>query len=312
MSTTPTATIYVPYHALDEAIDDPTIARTNEANAFTEDQTIEGNLIVTGEINPARWAEQRHKVEQLERAAPAEGVRTLLSETLTAGMSLRHEEAAGLGKVTVGNYDTQTFQPLQLEASSIRMVTGTYPPGLSESLRVHAGGLSLGPATAHATDPGIGVLRLQAVQFPATPVLSADPATLDCYQEGTWTPILGGAGGQTGQSYSLQAGLFTRIGRLLFAAFTLTLSAKGTITGELRLAGLPYPMTTAPGGGGGGGLTFAKLATDRITVVARAVPGTTTARLSALERADTTNDLPMTTADLTNTTDLRGLLVFHV
>jgi hypothetical protein len=157
---TPTATIFVPYHALNEAIDDSTIARTNEANIFIEDQTIEGNLIVTGEINPARWLAQRAKVEALEGApTPAAGVRTLLSETLTAGMSLRHDDASAVARITVGNYDTQVYQPLVVEVESAQFHTGVSPAARVEHVRVHpSGGVTVGAAAAHATDPGTGVL----------------------------------------------------------------------------------------------------------------------------------------------------------
>lgn len=311
----PTATIFVPYQALDEAIDDPTIARTNEANVFTEDQTIEGNLIVTGEINPARWLEQRPKIERLEGVPGTPGgVRTLLSETLTAGMSLRHEEALGVGKITVGNYDTQLYQPLRLEAQSVQLVTGVYPPGLVEHLRVHpSGGVSVGDEAAHATDPGLGVVRVQQVQFPAPAVLSADPSTLDCYVEGTWTPVIGGAGGTSGQSYSVQAGLVTRIGRLCFAAFTATLSVKGTITGDLRLFGLPYPPTSLPGAGGGAFLSFSNLVSIWSDIAVQGIAGTTAGRiLGRAGPAGTSSDTPLTDADLTNTTGFRGMLIYHV
>lgn len=312
---TPTATIFVPYDALNEAIDDPTIARTNEANLFTEDQTIEGNLIVTGEINPARWAAQRSKVDALEGApAPSQGVRTLLSETLTAGMSLRHDDAAAAARITVGNYDTQFYQPLVMEVESAQFHTGVSPAARVEHVRVHpSGGLSVGAAAAHATDPGLGVVRLQQLQFPAAPVLSADPTTLDIYQEGTWTPVVGGAGGQSGQTYSVQAGLFTRIGRLLFAAFTVTFAMKGTIAGDLQLLGLPYPLTSLPGAGGGGTVSFSNLATNWSDVTIRSLAGTSTGRIIGnFGPSSPNNQTPLTSNDLTNTTDLRGMLIFHL
>ena len=315
MSETPTATIFVPYHALDAAIDDPTIARTNEPNVFTEDQTIEGNLIVTGEINPARWAEQRPKIEQLEGApAAAEGVRTLLSETLTAGMSLRHDDASAVARITVGNYDTLLYQPLVIEVESAQFHTGVSPAARVEHVRIHpSGGLSVGTPPDHASDLAAGIVRLQQVQFPATPALSADPSTLDCYREGTWTPIIGGADGTSGQSYSVQAGLVTRIGRLCFASFIATLSVKGTISGEVRIFGLPYPFTSLPGAAGGGALSFANLATNWSDVTVRGIPGTTSGRvIGNFGPSSPHNVTPLTGVDITTTTDLRGILIYHV
>src|SRR6185295_15563242 len=39
------------------------VARTNVSNTFTGDQTVDGDLFVTGEVNPARFAEQKPKID---------------------------------------------------------------------------------------------------------------------------------------------------------------------------------------------------------------------------------------------------------
>jgi hypothetical protein len=146
------------------------LALTNTSNLFEGDQTIDGNLIVTGEINPARWAEQRPKVEALERSERATGVRTLLSNDLVAGMSLRHDAELSAGHITVGNYDTQTYQPLVLEAERLSLVTGVYPPGLAEHVRVHpSGGVTVGEGVDHEVDPGVGIVRARGLEAPLSP-----------------------------------------------------------------------------------------------------------------------------------------------
>ena len=89
------------------------------------------------------------------------------------------------------------------------------------------------------------------IRFAATPVLSADPNTLDDYEEGTWTPILGGAAGQTGQSYSLQQGFYQKIGNRVYFSFKATLTAKGTITDVAVLSGLPFTIGGTEGNGAG-------------------------------------------------------------
>lgn len=145
------------------------VALKDAANVFTEDQTIEGNLIVTGEITPARWAEQRPNVETLEGAPSGTGVRTLLSETLVAGMSLRHDDASAVGRITVGNYDTLMYQPLIVEAETLQVHTGVSPAVRVEHLRVHpSGGVTVGDAADHATDPGVGILRAHSLDLPET------------------------------------------------------------------------------------------------------------------------------------------------
>jgi len=60
------------------------------------------------------------------------------------------------------------------------------------------------------------------------------------YEEGTWTPVFGGTGGQSGQSYGIQVGTYKRIGSVVIASWYATLSDKGTITSTLFMSGFPY------------------------------------------------------------------------
>ena len=66
---------------------------------------------------------------------------------------------------------------------------------------------------------------------------TADANALDDYEEGTWTPTIIGSSGVSGQSYSTQAGFYTRIGRFVHMTFDVRLSAKGTISGYVLLGG---------------------------------------------------------------------------
>jgi len=63
------------------------------------------------------------------------------------------------------------------------------------------------------------------------------------YTEGTWTPTLTADGGASGQSYGANtAGSYIKIGRLVHVTGTVELTAKGTLTGTVQLAGLPFPV----------------------------------------------------------------------
>lgn len=78
---------------------------------------------------------------------------------------------------------------------------------------------------------------------------SADPNTLDCYREGTWTPRLTADGGNSGQIYLTQKGFFTKIGRLVTLEYEVQLSNKGTMSGSIFLAGTPF-LTAMAGASG--------------------------------------------------------------
>ena len=75
---------------------------------------------------------------------------------------------------------------------------------------------------------------------------AATSTTLDHYEEGTWTPTWVGATVAGNHTYTTQLGFYERIGRLVNFRFRLTLSAKGTISGDLDIGGLPFnPSGTA-------------------------------------------------------------------
>ena len=61
------------------------------------------------------------------------------------------------------------------------------------------------------------------------------------YEEGSFTPTVEfGAGGNTGLTLSVALGRYTKIGRVVRCDFTINFSAKGTSTGGVYIASLPY------------------------------------------------------------------------
>jgi len=93
-------------------------------------------------------------------------------------------------------------------------------------------GAAVGGATA-----GAGGLA-----FPATAVAVADANTLDDYEEGTWTPSLGG-----NTTYTTQSGVYVKIGRMVWIRFTVRVISIGTGSGSGSFSGLPF--TSAAFGG---------------------------------------------------------------
>lgn len=91
------------------------------------------------------------------------------------------------------------------------------------------------------TNP-IGTFR---VKFPGVMVPSADPNTLDDYEEGTFTPSLSFGGAAVGVTYTLQAASYTKIGNLVHVRGRVVLSSKGSSTGTARITGLPFACTNS-------------------------------------------------------------------
>jgi len=91
----------------------------------------------------------------------------------------------------------------------------------------NAYGIGLGSAVPSS---GIGIA------FPATQVDSANPNTLDDYEEGSWTPVDGSG---AGLSLSVTSASYIKIGKLVFINTYLTYpsNSNGTIA---SIGGLPY------------------------------------------------------------------------
>ena len=82
------------------------------------------------------------------------------------------------------------------------------------------------------------------IQFPATQIASSDANTLDDYEEGTFTPNVGGSA-----TYTAQQGYYTKVGQLVFAQFHLTINSIGSGTAN-QIYGLPFASKndgSAPG-----------------------------------------------------------------
>lgn len=85
------------------------------------------------------------------------------------------------------------------------------------------------------------------IKFPATAVLSTDANTLDDYEEGTCTLVMGGATSESGQVYSDQTFRYTKIGRQVTVTGYLRCTTPGTVTGNAVIKGLPFTNATAAG-----------------------------------------------------------------
>jgi hypothetical protein len=95
--------------------------------------------------------------------------------------------------------------------------------------------IGVGNATPSASGAGI--------TFPAAISASSDANTLDDYEEGTFTPtITSGAGAIT--SYTA-TGAYTKIGRLVTIAVTVTIDNAGTASGTMKYT-LPFTQVSTP------------------------------------------------------------------
>jgi hypothetical protein len=109
----------------------------------------------------------------------------------------------------------------------------------TERLRIDSSGrLLVGTSTANTS--GAKLQTSDGLTFPATQVASADPNTLDDYEEGTWTPTIAGSGTAGTVTYVARAGQYTKIGNTVQAHVYVDWNSGASGTGDLRITGLPF------------------------------------------------------------------------
>lgn len=146
-------------------------------------------------------------------------------------------------------------------------------------------------------------------KFPATQVPSTDANTLDDYEERTWTPVIGGEGGQSGQAYATQRGRAIKIGSLVWAGFYAELSTEGTITGNLTISGFPWAAIDTTQRIAIGSVTGEALATNWVSFSLEMVAGATYAVVRGRSAA-AASDSSLTATDVGNTSLIKGSIIY--
>lgn len=77
------------------------------------------------------------------------------------------------------------------------------------------------------------------IKFPASQNASSNANTLDDYEEGTWTPSVGGSA-----TYTQQGGAYTKIGRQVTCWFDMEINAIGTGSTSV-ISGLPFTRSSS-------------------------------------------------------------------
>ncbi len=143
-------------------------------------------------------------------------------------------------------------------AFSTQATASTDAAGTStERMRITSGGnLLVGTTTNNASG---GVIQVSnGITFPATQSASSDANTLDDYEEGTWTPSIGGTA-----TYTARTGTYRKIGSQVTCWFDVTINAVGTGSGALQ--GLPFANNASAAGGGNVGY-FASLVASFVMI----------------------------------------------
>ena len=110
--------------------------------------------------------------------------------------------------------------------------------------------ISAGQRSTFPTTIGVGGATPSTsgsgISFPATQSASSDANTLDDYEEGTWTPTLGGSSSDpTGVSYTDQVGRYTKIGRSVTVNCLIGWTTYTGGSTYIIIKGLPFTVSSA-------------------------------------------------------------------
>jgi hypothetical protein len=123
------------------------------------------------------------------------------------------------------------------------------------------------------------------ISFPATQNPSSDVNTLDDYEEGTWTPTVGGT-----STYSIQQGYYVKIGKLVYIQGKMVIDEIGT--GDTQyVSGLPFTIQNTTSTGAGNIGYFDDLAISVYSLCILFVNNSDTFALSGMTGSATTTSL---------------------
>ena len=147
---------------------------------------------------------------------------------------------------------TNPVGQLQVSSGPVIIGTATSTGTASQPLQVTGGGYVSGNLGIGITTPNANGAKLQTsdgLTFPATAVASADPNTLDDYEEGTWTPTQGA--GLTVVGTFSSVGTYIKIGKqvLIEGVVTGSTSVSVPAVNSITIGGIPWTsgFTRPPG-----------------------------------------------------------------
>jgi len=139
---------------------------------------------------------------------------------------------------------------------------------------------------------------------------------LDDYEEGTWTPRIEGYSGSdigTTQTYSQQSGVYTKIGRMVYASFTVRLSSKGDIGGSYTII-RGFPFGHAGSRGGSFIMDYFWSMGTTVSFIGGELGGgaSTSCWVTTVNSTGSTGTSYLSTSDIGNSTGFQGTLVYRV
>jgi len=179
-----------------------------------------------------------------------------------------------------------------------KFFTGSNIQGTTQLAAIGATGcIAVGTATPSTDGSGI--------TFPATQSASSDANTLDDYEEGTWTPNIGGNATYTGRW-----GTYTKVGNIVTLQFNIGIDVLGTGS-TTNISGLPFAINNPTYANDVSGcLTyFASIATSVYSLCLRGGSGSSSLFFSGTTASTTSINNSVTV--FANSTSIQGSITYQ-
>ena len=159
--------------------------------------------------------------------------------TLTVGQTFKIINES-TGAVTVKTADTVLFVTVAANSTLTAIcntASGTTSSSWSYQYLPSTSGITGTGSTVRATSPtlvtpSLGVATATSINFGGT--------ALATYSDSSFTPVLNFGGANTGITYSVQTGLYSRIGNIVTFYVIVILTSKGSATGNATVTGFPF------------------------------------------------------------------------
>ena len=208
---------------------------------------------------------------------------------------------------TIVGYDADTDD----NSATNQTVIGSEVTGVADN-SVTLGNASV-TAVYMASDSG-AVVHCSGVNFPDTPVESADANTLDDYEEGLVTNLAFAFGGNSaGQTYnsSRQQARYTKVGNRVFVGGWIEISDKGSSTGAVTITGLPFTVQDHLAANTGGAIGYMNNISFADFPMLTAPTNTTTLQLYETTNSGATTTLTEANLDTSGGNTVNFMFGFH-
>ena len=177
-----------------------------------------GKSITINTAGNSLWSSQANQTDLLANA------------TYNGGWKFVSGSSNYANRISVGNGNGQyAWQTSSAAGTSGNAIT------FNQLMTLNTNGV-LGLYGGSTTATGVGIA------FPATQSASSDANTLDDYEEGTYTPILGATTTNPTVTYSVQKGYYTKIGNRVQISYDLAWTAKSGGSGTSFMS-LPFAVS---------------------------------------------------------------------